>query len=94
MKTAKQIAAVMRRNGFKIKSVAEPDALTDGMIGLTATVHVQVGEFGSYFNVVREVFDGEFVFYPCCDTYAQLIADARLALKGKTPKSAFRRVAC
>jgi hypothetical protein len=56
---ASKIARGLRARGIATGKVTEPEELEDGMIEITPSVHVQVGE--SYAGVVREVRDG-FIF--------------------------------
>jgi len=62
---AAKIARNLKMRGLTIKSVAEGSAHEDGMVEITALVHVQVPTFGSRVNVVAECDGGEsFQFYP------------------------------
>lgn len=62
---ASKIASDMKQAGLPVGIVAEGTHDVDGMVQVTALVHVQVPTCGSKINVVAQSADGEeFEFYP------------------------------
>lgn len=81
MKAAK-IASHMKNNGLPVVAVAEGTHDVDGMVQVTALVHIQVPTYGSKINVVAQSADGEeFEFYPerSESDVAGIVADIRKA---------------
>lgn len=75
---AAQLAEQLRRAGFRIGAVSEPEASVDGSIDVSDRVHVQVGF--EYHNVVVRESDNCFQFYPIRPSLAPLVRDLREAL--------------
>ncbi len=79
---AAKIARSLKLHGLTIKSVEEGSRDVDGMVEVTALVHVQVPTYGSKINVVAESVDGQsFEFYPerKASDIAGIVADIRKA---------------
>lgn len=79
---AAKIARSLKLHGLTIKSVEEGSHDVDGMVVVTALVHVQVPTYGRTINVVAESADGEaFEFYPerRASDIAGIVADIRKA---------------
>ena len=72
--SAADIAFVLERLGFKVAGVADGDDISDAMVELSATVHVQVPQHDLP-GVVKENADGTFSFLPPRDTVLDLAAD-------------------
>jgi hypothetical protein len=78
---ASQVAKLLADKGFPIIGILEPNALVDGMVEITANVHVQVPLQGSGLNVVWIRADGEYEFEDVHDDLNDVIADIRKALQ-------------
>lgn len=79
---AANIARSLKLSGLTIKSVEEGTHDVDGMVEVTALVHVQVPTYGSKINVVAEsADDGSFEFYPEREAsdIAGIVSDIRKA---------------
>ena len=77
MLSAVKVADYLRRHGFPVISHSEPDDIEDGMVEVTALVHVQVGS--DHYTVVREQ-DGKFWFGEMRENVALLVPDLRQAI--------------
>jgi hypothetical protein len=78
---ASQVAKLLTDKGFPIIGILEPNALVDGMVEITANVHVQVPLKGSDLNVVWITADGEYEFEDVRDDFDDLLSDIQKALR-------------
>jgi hypothetical protein len=76
--TAAALAAALRARGVVVNSVMEPCSEHDGSLELSRRLHVQVGF--QYFNLVLELQNGNFRFFPVRSHVDQLLADMRSTL--------------
>jgi hypothetical protein len=76
-----QVAKLLAEKGFPIIGILEPNAQVDGMVEITANVHVQVPLKGTDLNVVWITADGEYEFEDVRDNLDDLLSDIRKALK-------------
>jgi hypothetical protein len=76
-----QVAKLLADKGFPIIGILEPNALVDGMVEITANVHVQVPLHGNGLNVVWITAEGEYEFEDVHEDMDDLLDDIRKALK-------------
>lgn len=79
---AEKIARSLKLHGLSIKKVQQGSHDVDGMVGVTALVHVQVPTYGRSINVVSQSADGKsFWFYQerKASDIAGIVADIREA---------------
>lgn len=82
---AQQLSKRLETAGCVASRVCEPSLEEDGLIQISANVHVQVpfdSEYGA--NVVRETSDGQFVFNEPRRAFDDLVTDLRCALRDET----------
>ncbi len=78
---AQRVADYLKKQGFDVKSVSEPNDVEDGSLVITDQVHVQIPLYQDYGpGVVRETAAGTFEFMEGRDQLGDIVADLHLAM--------------
>ena len=77
---AKLVAAKLQQAGINFLSFSEGDDLEDGAVYISKSVHVQVPTYGKGINVVQELDEETFDFYPIRKSIEDVLIDIKKAL--------------
>lgn len=77
---AKSVAAKLQKLNINVLNFIEGDDLEDGMVAITESVHIQVPTYGRGINVVHEMDDDTFQFYPIRKSVEDVLEDIKKAL--------------
>jgi len=77
---AKSVAIKLQELNINVLNFIEGDDLEDGLVAITNNIHVQVPTYGRGINVVHELDDETFQFYPIRKSFDDVIADINKAL--------------
>lgn len=77
---AKSVAIKLQKLNVNVLNFIEGDDLEDGIVAITNNVHVQVPTYGRGINVVHEIDEDTFQFYPIRKSVDDVVIDIKKAL--------------
>jgi len=77
---ARLVAAKLQQAGINFLNFTEGDDLEDGAVYISESVHVQVPTYDTGINVVQQLDEETFAFYPIRKSIKDVLIDLKKAL--------------